>query len=399
MSAVVAMPVEIRFKEVLWRTLPLLPKELREEFLAFLSPASVAIMAGTLVAWSGSHAFGVGFIADGVMAVVGIAFLGVQFYASASDLAEAVTLTVEAGAPEDLDRAAAALARFVSVVGVAVTTALMLKIGRRAAVVAVSRTALLESGMTAEHFAAARKVAVREKRVIIMKNTNQRSTPLIAKEFPSKPMIVKAKTDAKTGIVTVESLPEKLEAYEAGYYVVDSQGVARKGGTLSISGADKGQLSLRWDEKPTWDLKPGQVIDPMTKKPLVGDYDLVGVFDPLVPRSNTALAFSNGEQAKHNITPEVKRVMQCLNDEMKSMRVLHGAHDQWLKGGDLNDIKGATVFYPNGAVRSLTTSELKQFYEKIGRISLFDSVAPVNSGVTSPEHLSSKIIPINRGRK
>ena len=40
---------------------------------------------------------------------------------------------------------------------------------------------------------------------------------------------------------------------------------------------------MKFDVDPEWPLEPGQVIHPSQKKPLVGDYDLLGVIDPDAP--------------------------------------------------------------------------------------------------------------------
>src|SRR3954447_25293177 len=52
---VAGMALEDRFIEVLKRTAPLLPEDIRDEFLALLAPKNLLIMAGVLAAWAASH--------------------------------------------------------------------------------------------------------------------------------------------------------------------------------------------------------------------------------------------------------------------------------------------------------------------------------------------------------
>jgi hypothetical protein len=83
---------------------------------------------------------------------------------------------------------------------------------------------------------------------------------------------------------------------------------------------------------------------------------------------------------------------------MKSMRVLHGAHDQWIQGGSIEKIEdiakgvdNATVFYPDGSVESLIGNDsVVRFYKRFNRESLF---------VLPPSRAPADIIPFDRGRK
>ena len=130
---VAALPLSDRFVSVLRRTVPYLPSEMREEFAQILSPASLAIISGTLVVWAGSHYVGVGFIVDALLLVTGVAFLGWQVWGAAGDLTRAIQLTVDAASDHDLDEAAKRLANFVAVVGVAAFLALLTKGAKGAA--------------------------------------------------------------------------------------------------------------------------------------------------------------------------------------------------------------------------------------------------------------------------
>lgn len=381
------MSFEHRVADALWRTLPLLPQEVREELIAILSPGAIAVMAGTLAAWIASHSLGVGLIADGVLALAGVAFLGAQFSVAASQLVEATRIIHDARTTDDLDRAAHLLAGFMTQAGVSVFSALLLKVGRKRASTALLSVHPVRSGMTSDHFAVFRNVASAEKRVILMRNTNPASTELIARDCPAKPLEIKSHTDPKTGVVTVRNLSEESEAYRAGYFVVDEDGIPRKGIRISTYGKTAERPSLQWDERPFWDVQRGQVIDPTTKKPLVADYDVLGIFDPKRP-VNMVVYASGGVPRKNVTTPEIQRLTDRLNSEMGSRRVMHGAYDQWLDGGSLKNVKAATVFYPDGTVEALESSAaVAAFYARAGRTSLF---------IPKPERPPAQIIDITK---
>jgi hypothetical protein len=119
-----------KFTEVLRRTVSKLPSSMRGEFEALLSPGNLAIMAGTLVVWVGSHAFGVGEIADIVLLVGGVFFLGMAVFDVAEELGDFLVLTADADNEKDLDKAASHLARAISIMGVVAFVALLAKVAR-----------------------------------------------------------------------------------------------------------------------------------------------------------------------------------------------------------------------------------------------------------------------------
>lgn len=120
--------LEEKFTEVLKRTAPRLPTGLRREFEALLTPESLAIMAGTFVVWAGSHAFGVGEVADIALVVVGAAFVGLAILDVARALGNCIHLTVTADSHQELDQAADELARAIAIVGVTGLIALLAKV-------------------------------------------------------------------------------------------------------------------------------------------------------------------------------------------------------------------------------------------------------------------------------
>lgn len=129
-SGVLGMSLEDRFKEVLKRTPGHLGPELADQFRGLLTPLQLGIMGGSLVALAVSHAFGVGEAVDLVLMGVGVIFLGKAAIDVARDFGDFLSLTATAESEEDLDKAAANLARVVAVVGVTVLTSwLMKKVG------------------------------------------------------------------------------------------------------------------------------------------------------------------------------------------------------------------------------------------------------------------------------
>ncbi len=113
------------------RTIPLLPAELRAGFAVLLTSRNLALTTGVLAVWAGSHLFGVGEVADALLALTGAVFLGMSVFTAGHDLVQFVHLGSAARTPEDLDRAAVHLARFVATVGVATIVSLILKAGGR----------------------------------------------------------------------------------------------------------------------------------------------------------------------------------------------------------------------------------------------------------------------------
>jgi hypothetical protein len=110
----------------------MMPSEARHEIEAMLTAWALAIVAGTLIAWTASHAFGVGEIADLILLVVGFAALGLSVFSGAKELFAFATDALGAQTEADLDRAAHHFATAVNILGIAVITALLLRQNLRA---------------------------------------------------------------------------------------------------------------------------------------------------------------------------------------------------------------------------------------------------------------------------
>lgn len=357
---VAAMTATERFTEVLTRTAPKLPGEIREEFAAILTPTSLAMMAGTLAAWGASHYFGFGFVFDLLLLAGGVLLLGWQVWSACSDLVAAINGTATAKTDADLEEAARHLANFVAVVGVATVQVLLMKGAKAAAPAASTRIAMASgrlAGMAPAHFQAVLRVAREQNMIIAFRNTNPLARKWIDLGFPGKPMSVKIKSSRTTGIVTASG-DEIAQAHKAGYYVVDAAGVPRNAA---------GQ-ALALDPIPGWKPAAGEVVDAARKKPLVGDYDLLGVIDPTAPGRHIVLAAENGVEVADRTNPIVKRVSAAINAQLDQPRVLHGAWDSF---DDAGKAGGATVFFPDGTVLELNRSEfVAAWYKWMGRQSV-----------------------------
>lgn len=381
-TSAATMTLEERFISVLERTVPKLPGDIQEEFQAMLSPASLAIIVGVLVVWAGSHYVGIGFIADAVMLIGGVIFLGWQIWSAAADFVAFINITYEARSEHDLERAAEHLSNFIAVVGVAAFMAMLTRsAGKRINVRAaqariISKIAsAADAGMTPTHFQAILKVAMNPKkpRIILFRKTNPASLKYIEKGFPPKPKEIKVKT-ADTGIVTCDSIADVNQvrstidqASRKKYFTVDRN-------RRTATNGDGETIDLN---TPDWQPEPGQVIDPTSKKPLVGDYDLFDVFDPKVVagtkpanQGNLVLASKDGKFVDDFSNPEIRQVVAELNSALKSRRVMHGHHGAFDSIDNLKADEMITMFMPDGTAVSMNKAALRQFYEKIGRSTL-----------------------------
>jgi hypothetical protein len=126
------MSAQDKIGEAIQRSVPMLPAEARYQVQAMLSPKSLAIVAGTLTVWAGSHFFGVGEIIDIILLVAGFAVLGFSVFNGAQELYNFATTAVKAQTQADLDRAAHHFASAVNILGISVISAVLLRRGMRA---------------------------------------------------------------------------------------------------------------------------------------------------------------------------------------------------------------------------------------------------------------------------
>ena len=127
MANVAVMGFEDRLGEVLRRSLPFLGSEFRAQVAELVSPASLAVMAGVLVGWVASHAFGVGELVDIILGAVGFFSLGLAVFSGLDELWEFASGTYRAGSDADLDAAARHFAKAVSILGIQAVLAVLFK--------------------------------------------------------------------------------------------------------------------------------------------------------------------------------------------------------------------------------------------------------------------------------
>lgn len=127
MANIAVMSTTERLNEVLTRSKNNLGPDARAAIGSLLSPTNLAILAGTLVLWAGSHLFGVGEIVDVLFLAVGAFTIGWSITDVANNLYIFADKTLSATTDNDLNVAARAFSRAVVVAGVTVIMALLLR--------------------------------------------------------------------------------------------------------------------------------------------------------------------------------------------------------------------------------------------------------------------------------
>jgi hypothetical protein len=109
------------------RSLPHLAPEAREEIEKLLNPETLAIIAGVLTLWVGSHFIGIGEIIDIILLAVGVVAIGMAVFDGVGELSEFATTALDARSDADLDRAALHFANAVSILGVQAVLAVLFR--------------------------------------------------------------------------------------------------------------------------------------------------------------------------------------------------------------------------------------------------------------------------------
>ena len=236
-----------------------------------------------------------------------------------------------------------------------------------------------KTGITRSHFKLFQDAARETNLVALVRNGKEAAIPLIEKKCPGKPMIFKFKSSPTTGILTATVQADKELVLNSKYILINESREA-------VRRLPSGALETVKLERPLfWDLEPGQVIDPVVKKPVVGDYDLMGVYSPASPGQNITLATRKyGEVVKNRTSPLFDEFSAKVNGKFKSTgdqpRILHGAQDQF--GGFAG---GATAFFPDGTVLYLESeAEVEAFYKSVGRETIEGAHPRPGPGVETP---------------
>lgn len=128
---VARLSFEERLGETFKRTLPKLGPEARAQLEALISPQTLAIIAGVLVAWIVSHAFGIGEIIDIIILVVGVAAIGFAIFTGLDHLYDFAVGAYRAKSERDLEVAADNLAKAIAILGIQAVLAILFR-GARA---------------------------------------------------------------------------------------------------------------------------------------------------------------------------------------------------------------------------------------------------------------------------
>ncbi len=91
--------------EAMRRSLPHIPSDARVVVNSLLQPQSLGIIAGTLIVWAGSHAFGVGEIVDIILLGIGVIALGFAVFEGADELYDFAVGAIGARSDADLEKA------------------------------------------------------------------------------------------------------------------------------------------------------------------------------------------------------------------------------------------------------------------------------------------------------
>jgi hypothetical protein len=130
--------------------LPKLPQDMQKAFGELLSPANLAITTAVLVAWAASHAIGVGEVVDVGLLVYGLITLGTMALDVGKDLGAYLRIAAGATSAQELDQAATHLAQAVSILGVTLFAALIMK---NASKVAGAAKPVIKTPPSARYFA------------------------------------------------------------------------------------------------------------------------------------------------------------------------------------------------------------------------------------------------------
>lgn len=118
---------ETRLKAMFEIAIPKLAPDVGQQLKQMISPESIAIMAGVLVAWIISHGAGIGEIIDAIILVAGVFAIGMAVFSGLDYLYNAVSLTYKASTKKDLEKAADDFAKGISILGVQIVLAILFK--------------------------------------------------------------------------------------------------------------------------------------------------------------------------------------------------------------------------------------------------------------------------------
>ncbi len=232
------------------------------------------------------------------------------------------------------------------------------------------------SGLPEAHLKLAVELARQQNVMVIFRTTNPRGVQHIMNGHPPKPKeLIALNTDKITGKVTVRTSKQWSIATKKGYYILQKDGFAYDRGGQRLTGADgkpvKYDMSVK-DNFGELTNRPGQVIDPKTRKAVVGDYDLQDVIQPDSAGRNLAPVPDKVSGDVRN--PIINKFANAFNARLQAQgdvsRIVHGADAQFMQYRHFrkNAFKGDAIgILPDGRVVYFSEAGLGNFYKAIGR--------------------------------
>ena len=220
--------------------------------------------------------------------------------------------------------------------------------------------------------------AAKEANVIAMFRANKAAAiPLIRQGAHGKPKWAQFKTSSETGVLTAKSADEYQLVFKNNHFVVHADQVTRRTARRVTTQNGKDVI----EEVPlngTWKVEAGQVVA-KDGKPIVGDYDLLGVAPIKSPGRNISTVPDDVTYGDWT-GPDVEKYADAVNKRFDQPRVLHGAQDQY--GGTpkyrgLTDDTAYAVF-PDGRTYIMEGRKAQEtFYEALGRQAKSKEPAPI----------------------
>lgn len=116
-----------RLERVFAKTVPKLAPEVGSQLAAIVTPQSLAIIAGVLVAWVVSHAFGIGEAVDVILGVVGALSIGLAVFSGIDHVFQFASGAYNGGSDHDFEVAADHLAKAIAILGIQAVLALLFR--------------------------------------------------------------------------------------------------------------------------------------------------------------------------------------------------------------------------------------------------------------------------------
>jgi len=190
-KSVASMTLSEKVAAAIYRAIELLPSAMAQEISSLFSKTALAAMIATaglmVVALVASHAFPPAGIILDILTVLGFAATGATAMWGAWSLAKGIWCLKDAATEAELDVAARHFCDAMVLIGPELFFAFFTRgAGTAARAVKAAATVATKAGMTAKHLAAFQKVAKDMNRLLIVRNTNEKSIQWILKMFPGK---------------------------------------------------------------------------------------------------------------------------------------------------------------------------------------------------------------------